>query len=80
MPVDEVEPGQSQDAVAVERGLEPEVETSERLDGGEPCHLQGGLDPSLLANGDLLGEQRVDCLDRADLATLDLLDEAVQGF
>ena len=32
--VDELELGERQDAVAVERGLEGEVEAGERLDGG----------------------------------------------
>ena len=36
--VDEVELGERQDAVAIERGLEGEVEAGERLDGREPCH------------------------------------------
>ena len=34
--VDEVQLGQCQDAVAIERGLEGEVEAGERLDGGQP--------------------------------------------
>ena len=36
--VDELQLGERQDAVAVERGLEGEVEAGERLDGGEPRH------------------------------------------
>ena len=36
--VDELELGERQDAVAVERGLEGEVEAGERLDRGEARH------------------------------------------
>ena len=42
--VDEVELGEREDAVAVERRLEGEVEAGERLDGREPGHHQRGLD------------------------------------
>ena len=36
--VDEVQFGQRQDAVAIERRLEGEVEAGERLDRGQPRH------------------------------------------
>ena len=42
--VDEVELGERQDAVAVERGLEGEVEAGEGLDVAEPGHQQRRLD------------------------------------
>ena len=38
--VDELQLGERQDAVAVERGLEGEVEAGERLDGGQPRQQQ----------------------------------------
>ncbi len=71
VPVDEVQAGQGHDAVAVERGLEREVEARQRLDRGQPRHLESRLDPAALAHGDLLGEQRVDRLDGAELAALE---------
>ena len=61
--VDEAKLGERQDAVAVERGLEGEVEAGERLDRGEPRHHQCGLDAAVLAQRELLDEQRVDRLD-----------------
>jgi hypothetical protein len=36
-PVDEIETGQGEDAVAVEGGLEREVESGERLDVQQPA-------------------------------------------
>jgi len=78
MAIEEVEPGQGRDAVAVERGLEGEVEAGQCLDGGEARHLQGRFDPAAFADGDLLGKQRVDRLDRGDLAALELLDDVVE--
>ena len=78
--VDEVQAGQGHDAVAVERGLEREVEARQRLDGGQPRHLESSLDTPPLPHGDLLGEQGVDCLDGAELAALELLDDALERF
>ena len=69
-----------EDAVAVERGLEREVKAADGLDGGKPGHLQGGLDPAALAHCEFLGQQRVDRLDGADLAALELLDHGIEGF
>ena len=76
--IDEVEPGQSHDAVAVERWLEGEIEARQRLDAGEPGHLQRRFDPAAFANGDLLGEQHIDRLDSADLAALELLNNLIE--
>jgi hypothetical protein len=42
--VDEVEPSERHDAVAIERGLEREVEAGDRLDHRQPGHAQRGLD------------------------------------
>ncbi len=78
--VDEIQAGQRHDAVAVERGLEREVEARERLDGGEPGHLQRSLDASPLADGELLGEQGVDRLNRAGSAALELPNHAIERF
>ena len=62
--VDELELGEGQDTVAVERGLEGEVEAGQRLDGGEPGHHQRRLDAPALAHGQLLGEQGIDGVQR----------------
>jgi hypothetical protein len=78
--IDELQSGKGQDAVAVERGLESEVETGEGLDCGEPGHLDRHPDAAILARGQLFGEQGVDGLDRADLAALDAAQGDVEDF
>src|SRR6185369_7167519 len=55
--VDEVEAGKCHDPVAVERGLEREVEAGQRLEDGQSGHAQGCLDPAVLAQAEFLGEQ-----------------------
>ena len=47
--IDEVELGERQDALAVERGLEGEVEAGQRLDGRQPRQREGRLDAAVLA-------------------------------
>src|SRR3954451_24260898 len=74
----EVQLRQGEDPVAVERGLEGEVEAGERLDAAQPGHLQRRLDPASLAQRELLGQQRVDRLQRTDLAALELADDGVE--
>ena len=61
--IDELQLGERHDAVSIERGLEREVESGERLDGGEPRHHQCDLDAAVLAQRELLDQQRVDGLD-----------------
>ena len=77
---DEVELGQRQDAVAIERGLEGEVEALQRLRRRQPRGLERDADASGLADGVFLGEQAVDRLERGDLAMLHPPDGVVQGF
>ena len=54
--VDELQLGQCQDAVAIERRLECEVEASERLDGGQPRQEKRGLDAPALADRHFLDQ------------------------
>ena len=54
---DEGELGERQDAVAVERGLEGEVEAVEGLERAQPGGHQGDLDAPRLAHGQFLAEQ-----------------------
>ena len=70
--LDEVELGERQDPVPVERRLEGEVEAGQRLDGRELGHPERHLDAPVLAQGQFLGEQGIDHLERAGLATLEL--------
>ena len=78
--VNEVECGEGGDAIAVERRLEGEVEAGQRLDRGQSGHLQRRLDAPALADRQLLGEQRFDRLDGAELAAFgaaQALDDAL---
>ena len=54
-----------QDAVAIERRLEGEVEAGERLDGGQPGQQQRGLDAAVLADSQFLDEQVIEGFDVA---------------
>ena len=76
--VDELQLGERQDAVAIERGLEGEVEAGERFDGGQPRQQQRGLDPAILAHRHFLDQQVIECFDRVDLTLLDLRKAGVQ--
>src|SRR6266704_2141410 len=70
--IDELELGEGEDALAIERRLEGEVEAGEGLDRGETPHAQRGLDAAGLAHAQLLGEQRVDQLESAGFAAFEL--------
>ncbi len=78
--VDKVELGEGHDPVAVERGLEREVEAGQRLEDGQSGHPQGRLDPAVLAQAEflLLGEKIVNRLDAVDLALLDAAQRGVE--
>ncbi len=78
--VDELQPGERQNAVLVERGLKGEVEASERLDRGELGHLNRHLDAPILAHRQFLDEQRVYGFESADLAPLDAAYGHVEDF
>jgi hypothetical protein len=53
--VDELQSGERQDTVLVERGLEGEVETGEGFDRRQLGHLDRHLDATVLADGQLFG-------------------------
>ena len=78
--VDEVELGERQDAVPVEGRLEGEVEALERLRRVQPGGLEGDADAAVLADVELLGEQRVDGFEGADLAAFETLDDVGEGL
>ena len=78
VPRDEPELGEGQDAIAIERRLEREIEPGDRLYGGETAHAQCGLDAAVLAQGQLVGEQDVDRFQGADLALLEAAHDAVE--
>ena len=76
--VDELELRQGKDAVAVERGLEAEVEAGEGLEAGQPPHLERRLDAPAFAQGELFAQERVDRLERADFAALELAHDVIE--
>ena len=78
--VDELELGEGQDAVAIERWLEGEVEAGQRLDGGEPGHHQRRLDAPALADGEFLGEQGIDGVQCRDFAAFELADRPIEDL
>ena len=47
--IDEAEPGRSHDAIALERGLERDIEGRQRIYGGEARLLQRRVDPATFA-------------------------------
>jgi len=77
---DEVELCERKDAVAVEGGLEGEVEALECLRRIEPGGLQRDGDAAGLAVGVLLGEEAVDRLDGGELAALEAAEGVVEGL
>jgi hypothetical protein len=77
---DEAELGERQDAITVERWLEGEVEAGEGFDGSEAAHAQRGLDPAVLAKGQLFREEDVDGLKGGDLALLKPTYDMIEGF
>jgi hypothetical protein len=76
--VDEVEPSECHDPVAVERGLEREVEAGERFEDGQSGHAQRRPRPAVLAQAEFLGEPIVDRLDTVDFALLDAAQRGVE--
>ena len=72
--------GQRQDAVAIERGLEGEVEAGERLDRGEARHQERCLDAAVLAQGEFLDQELVEGPDAVDLALLDAPQGGIEHF
>lgn len=78
--VDELQLGEGQNAVSVERRLEGEVEAGECLDGGQPGHHQSRLDAPALAEGEFFGEQGIDGFQSRDLAVFELADDLIEDL
>lgn len=77
---DEAELGERDDSIAVERGLEGEVEAGERLDRGQAPHAQCRLDPAVLAQGQLFREEDVHGFEGGDLALLEPAYDMIERF
>ena len=79
--IDELQFGERQDAVLVERGLEGEVEAGEGLDRREPAPSdERHLDAAVLAQRQFLGEQASMASRAVDLAALDAAQRDVEDF
>src|SRR5271165_3670107 len=77
---DEIQLREGQNPIAIEGGLETEVETLERFEGGEPRGQERHLDASTLAQAPLLLEQRLDEFERCNLTLLEATHEIIQAF
>ena len=78
--IDEAELVQALDLLALDAGLEGEVELIERLDRGQPGGTHGCPEPTVVAQRDLGAEQLLDGLGRRDRAAVDLGEDAVDGL
>ena len=78
--VDELQFGKRQDAMAIERGLEREIETGERFDGRQARHSKRGADTAIVAQRQFLDQQLVERLDPGDLTLLDSPECGVEHF
>src|SRR5258705_5255158 len=78
--LDEVELGERQDPVFVERRLEREIEARQRFDGRELSHSERHLHATVLTQGQFLGDQSVDHLERAGFAPLELTHRLIKNL
>ena len=78
--IDELQPGERQNAVLVEGGLESEVESREGFDRRKLGHLNSHFDAAVLPDGEFFSQQSVDGLDGADFSTLDAAQGDVKDF
>jgi hypothetical protein len=78
--INELQSGERQDAVLVERGLEGEVEAGERLDRRQLGHLYRHFNAAVFADRELFGEQGVDGFDGADFAAFDAAKSYIKDF
>jgi hypothetical protein len=80
MAIDELQLGQREDPVAIQRRLEAKVEAGQRLDAEQPPHLERRFHPAAFAKAEFLAQQRINRLERADLAAFELADRVVENL
>src|ERR1700745_467935 len=78
--IDELQFGKCQNAIAIERRLEREVEAGERLDRRQPGHPKCSADTAIVAERQFLDQQLVERLDPGDLTLLDSPERGVEHF
>lgn len=79
MPSDEAQLRECEDPIAIEGGLEREIEAGERFDGCQPTHLQRRLYTAVLPWGQLFGKENVDRFECRQPAMLQAADNMVEG-
>src|SRR4028119_950301 len=78
LPLHEAELVQALDLLALEAGLEDEVEIGEGLHRGEPAASHGGLQAARVAQRDLRAQHPLDRLGRGHGAGVDPAEDRVQ--
>ena len=78
--VQEAELVQALDLLALDAGLEGEVELIERLHSRQPRRAHGGLETAVVAQHDLGVQQLLDGLGRRDRAAVGVREDAVDGL
>ena len=71
---------QGVDLLALDRGLEAEVEVGKGLHGRQPGGTHGGLEPAVVAQIDLGGEELLDRLGGGEAASVDAGEDGVEGL
>ena len=80
MALDEAERVQALDLLALERGLEGEVEIGERLDRRQAGGAHRGDEPAIVAQRDLRAEESLDGDGALELAAVERTQDVVEGF
>ena len=71
---------QTLDLLALDRGLEGEVEGLQGLDRWQAGGAHRGLQPPVVAQGDLRREQPVNGIRGCHTAAVDVAEDAIDGF
>jgi hypothetical protein len=78
--LDEAELVQAFDLLAADRGLEREVEVAELFDDGQSTGAHRRLQPPVIAQLNLRGEQLLDRFRRGERAAIDALENRIERF
>src|SRR5262249_57963213 len=79
-PLDEAELVEALHLLAPQRGLKGEIKLVELLDDRQPAGPHRRLEPSIIAELNLRGEQLLDGIGRGQRAAVDALENRVKGF
>src|SRR5690606_3288457 len=76
----EAELVQTLDLLAAEGRLKREVEVTELLDGRQAARPHGGLEPPVVTQLNLRGEQLLDGVGRGEPAAVDIVEDRIERF